>query len=37
MERQEEHQDAVKRVIRGWWAEEVRRRRVESSEGERTL
>lgn len=37
MERQEEHQDAVKRVVSGVRAEVVRRRRAERSEGERTL
>ncbi len=37
MVRQEAHQDAVKSVMRGWRAEEVRRRRVESSGGDRTL
>lgn len=37
MVRQEEHQEAVQRVKSGVRAEEVVRRRVESSEGERTL
>lgn len=37
MVRQEEHQEAVKRAMRGVRAEVVKERRVERSEGERTL